>query len=84
MQVFAVFGMADSVKAFDRAREQYPANHKLIDAHSFLVAAQGMTTQDVATSIGLDKETGIVIAVAAFWGFHNRDTWEWMSVKEKA
>ena len=84
MQVFAVFGMTDSAKIIRQAQEKYPNDHKPIDANSFLVAARGMTSQEVAESIGLDKERGIVVAVTAYYGFHNRDIWEWMGIKERA
>lgn len=84
MQVFAVFGMADSEEVFKRAQLRFPHHYRQIDSAVFLVAAVGMTTQDVAVQLGVTEERGIVFAMGAYYGFHDRGTWEWIDLMAKS
>ena len=68
----------------------FPGRYYVVDNDILLVAASGLTTQEVAQGLGISDEVGgvvqrgIVIAVLAYWGYHDKPLWEWMAVKERA
>ena len=90
MQIFAIFGIGDVPRVRAAIEQEYPKNHIPVDATSFLVAASGLTTQQVAESIlgssepDAQRTSGVVVAFGGYYGFFNPNLWEWISVKVAA
>ncbi len=87
MQVFAAFSLADPASVRKCANEQYSGDWYETEQGAFFIATSGETTRQVASKIGLGDdaaETGVVVPVTSYWGRHNRELWEWISVKMSA
>ena len=87
MQVFVVFGLGSSQAVQGNIVKSFPNDYLTIDSTTFLVACQGMTAQQLATVLGMGDEvalTGIVVPIHTYWGRHNTNTWEWISVKSQS
>ena len=86
MQVFAVFGVNPSGRFAENLESTYPGNYFKVDENAFLVAANGETSQEVSDKLGIGAGdsgvAGVVIPVYNFWGFHDRQTWEWLAAHE--
>ncbi len=84
MQVFAVFGVSSSDVIAKALAEHYPNDHLEVEGDSFLVAAAGVTSKDLATRLGIEPgadSLAIVAPVYQFWGCHHANVWEWINVK---
>ena len=89
MQVFAVFDVDDHHAMEKKLQERFPEDHLVVSSPqrhgrgSFFVAANGLTTKDLAERLGLlnDDQRGIVVPVTTYWGRHDPTTWEWINVK---
>ena len=87
MQVFAAFSLADSGSMKKSVDENYSGEYYETKQGAFFITTNGETTRQVATKIGLGDEpagTGVVVPVTSYWGRHNRELWEWSSVKLNA
>jgi hypothetical protein len=65
----------------------FPDNHFIVSGHHWLIVANGMTSQEIATTLGLGDGTtgtGIVYATANYWGRANPQIWEWIRAKMSA
>ena len=82
MQVFAVFDVSDPTSVKAALEQNFPGNYYQIGTSTFFVATVGKTTRQVAEVIGLDGDRRLVVVpVASYWGVHNAELWEWLSVK---
>ena len=82
MQVFAIVGMNDPQRVLRKLEEKYPTRHLVVDGGCYLVAASGVTTQELADDLlESNQQTVIAIAVNAYWGHHRPNVWEWIAVK---
>ena len=84
MQVFAVFdvSMPDRVKS--RLDEKFPDDYFQSGHSTFFVATTGKTTRQMAHEIGVENRgdgRAVIVPVSSYWGVHNSDLWEWISVK---
>ena len=90
MQVFAVIKVTAPSLVKAKIAERYADNYYEVDEETLFVAAQGETTRQVATNIGLgegdpeDLSSGIVIPVTSYWGRYNPELWEWINVKQRS
>ena len=89
MQIYAVFSTLDYEhdQIVQRAKAQYTAPNVFTIPSGILVASPGETSQEVASNLGIgndkDNFTGVVVMVNYYWGFHNKDLWEWMAARSK-
>jgi hypothetical protein len=85
MQVFVVFGVNPSQSVQETVvKAAFPNDHLIIDNTTCLVACNGMTVKQLADTLGMGDErsqAGIVSTLDTYWGRHNSNTWEWISVK---
>lgn len=83
MTVFAIMAPAAS-PGLQAAIERSFANNflKLAD-NEWLVAANDLTTQQIGERLGPKGENGkfVVVSVVSYWGYHDRNIWEWLKVK---
>lgn len=87
MQVFAVFDVSNPEWMKKHLSTQYPDDHFFSEPSTFFIAVRGKTTRQLGDEIGFDGShdiRGIIVPVTSFWGIHNRDLWEWISVKMNA
>ena len=87
MQVFAAFSLVDLGSVKKSADKHYGGDYYETEQGALFIATNGETTRQVASKIGLGDEptgTGIVVPVTSYWGRHNRELWEWISVKLNA
>ena len=88
MAIFAIVGVGDPDYVHDRLKEHFPEAFYVAGNHVFFVATDNFTTRQVAERLGLSGETdeirGVVLLVTSFYGYHDRDLWEWIQVKHRA
>ena len=86
MQVFAIFDVSNPQKVEIGLMKHYPTNFYRAGDTTFFVATRGETTKQVAENIGFGDDpapvTGVIVPVVTYWGRHNRELWEWISVKQ--
>lgn len=86
MQVFAIFDVSNPQKVETGLMEHYPTNFYRAGDTTFFVAALGETTQQVARNLGFEDDstpaTGVIVPVVTYWGRHDRQLWEWISIKQ--
>ena len=80
MQVFAIFDVSNPDRIRGRIKTQFSEYYDC-GTNSFFVADTNKTTQQIAESVGLDQERGIVMPVTSFWGYHDSELWEWIGIK---
>ncbi|MEP9370608.1 hypothetical protein [Mesorhizobium sp. KR1-2] len=53
-----------------------------VAAGQILVAVEGLTTEQVAQKVGPDGANGqyMVMPVTNYWGWHDKNLWEWLKV----
>lgn len=77
-------GLGDATVLKEKVEEQFLDNYYTIDEDKWLVAAEGLTTKDVAAKLGMAKTggtRGIVISIAGYNGLAPADIWEWLKAK---
>ena len=88
MAIFAIVGVANPDLVKDRLEKHFAGSIYVAGERVFFVAAAGRTTREIGEMAGLSPETdatrGIVLSVTSYWGFHDRELWEWMQVKHNA
>ena len=90
MQVFAVFKVADPGRVMAGISKHYSSSYYQAGDDVFFIATEGETTRQLATKVGLGDDnpagvtSGIVVPVTSYWGRHNAELWEWISVKQSS
>lgn len=82
MTIFAIIAPAAN-DALKKAVESHFPKHLEFSPGQFVVAVEGMTAQQVVLQIdGKDGTKGkfVVFSVAAYWGYHDKTLWEWLTV----
>ena len=87
MQVYAIFQVSNPARVKAGVQEHYPDDYYIVGHDTFFVATQGETTRRVADKLGFgmkdsNSTNGIVIPVTNYWGRHDAELWEWISVKQ--
>lgn len=87
MGVFAVIasndtGPLESIIQSKIAEQDY---HK-VDPHTWLVSSPGsvVTPKELSDFLGVSSGAAgrvMVLHVTTYYGFHSRETWDWLSVK---
>lgn len=82
MSIFAIIAPAGDARLTAAIDRVFPGRHLQFSPGQFVVSTTGLTSQQIAQSIGADGSVGkfVVFSVASHWGFHNKDLWEWLTV----
>lgn len=85
MPVFAIVSTSDPAKIRTVLNNKFAENHiQLPRGSGWLVFAPNATAQEVSNQLGVsegESGTGIVFAIAGYWGRAPTNVWEWLSVK---
>jgi hypothetical protein len=81
MAAFAVVAPTDNYLITSAIQRSFP-RHFQISPGQFVVAASGLTAQQVAEQIGMNGISGqfAVFSIAGFFGYHRQDLWEWLTL----
>lgn len=81
MAAFAVLAPPENTLIAGAIQRRFPNNFN-ISPGQYVVAATGLTAQQVAEHIGIDGSAGqfAVFSIAGFFGYHRKDLWEWLTV----
>lgn len=85
MSVFFVATTEEGTGIDREIEKQFPDDFRKITNTQWLVSDQA-TTKEVCDKIGASSgEFGqiIVLRVDAYYGWHNRDLWDWLAIKKK-
>ena len=90
MNIFAVLGTRSEQRpeVIQLAQSNYSEPNVYIVQDGIFLASDGQTTQEVARQLGIGDDnnnyTGVVVMVAHYWGYHDRDLWEWIVARSKS
>ena len=90
MQVFAVVGTRSEQRqrVIQLAQSKYTVPNVYVVHDGIFVASDGQTTKEVSRTLGIgdddNNDTGVVAMVDHFWGYHDRDLWEWIRARSKS
>ena len=90
MQIFAVTGTLDEQreKIVELARNGYSEANIYIASNAVFVASGGETTKEVSVRLGIGDEktnySGVVIMVNYYWGYYDKELWEWIAARSKS
>ena len=90
MQIFAVVGILDDQRAhvIQLAKEHYGKENVYVVPNGAFIASDGETTKEVSLKLGIGDESkaysGIVVMVQYYWGYHNKELWEWITAKSRS
>lgn len=87
MQLFAISDMDKPDVVLGKVKEHYHDNYYNPDRGTIFVASNGETSKEVAQKVGIidpKLSSGIVILISGYWGHHDKQLWEWLSIKGKA
>jgi len=84
MSAFAIISIKPNSALDGAVQTHYPtASHRVAD-NVWLVADNGLTTQEVCARLGIDAggiTNVMAIKVDSYWGRAPKTIWEWLSVK---
>ena len=82
MSIYAVFLNDPDDEAWARVNEHWNGRQYILSDHLAFVAPEETTlTEEIANTIGINKDggvVGIVIESSGHFGFNNPGLWEWM------
>lgn len=87
MAVFAVIASSNPEQMSALIAEKIPPQdyHQIDDKSWFVSSPEGVVTpKELSDFLGISKgDAGrvIILHVSSYYGFHNRNTWDWLSVK---
>jgi hypothetical protein len=81
MTIFAIISPAANPALGAAVQAHFPKNLEYAPGQ-FVVSVGAMTAQQVSNRIAPDGSKGkfVVFSVAAYWGHHDKNLWEWLSV----
>jgi hypothetical protein len=84
MTVFAILSDAGNERAKGKILELFPAAFQIAPGQH-AVSATGLTASQIAAQIGANGELGrfVVFAISSYWGYHNKELWEWLKVNSE-
>lgn len=69
----------------ERIAAHYVDNYYQVDDNTWLIAS-GETSQKVAETLDISEGqlgTFLIVALSTYWGWHNKDVWEWIELNSK-
>ena len=90
MQIFAVVGILDDQRAhvIQLAKKRYGKENVYVAPNAAFIASDGETSKEVSRNIGIGDDdydyTGVVVMLQYYWGFHNKQLWEWITAKSRS
>ena len=87
MQLFAIFGVRDDQRGgiVELAETRYSVPNVYSIPNGLFIASDGETTQEVCSKLGIGGTengmrgfNGVVVMVNYYWGYHDKELWEWM------
>lgn len=83
MEILAVVAIGDATKLVTAVQEKYPQEHTQVTHNVYLVAGGGIA-KDVSDRLGISEGisgTGLVFAMAGYFGYASNAIWEWVKLK---
>lgn len=81
MAVFAIIATPDNNLIADAIGRNFP-RHFQFGPKQYVVAADGLTAQQVSERLGLNGTAGqfVAFSIAGHFGFYRKDLWEWLTL----
>ncbi len=90
MQIFAVVGILDDQRALviQLAKGHYGKENVYVVPNGAFIASDGETTKEVSLNIGIGDDehnyNGVVVMMQYYWGYHDKELWEWITAKSRS
>jgi hypothetical protein len=84
MAAFAIISQSPNPALQARIIEIYPNAYHTVSATAWLIAASGVTTQEICTALTIQSggiSGVIVLKIDSYYGFASKAIWEWLAVK---
>lgn len=80
MPTFAIIAPTADSRLTAAVQRVFPGKNFEFAAGQFVAAKSGQTAAQIAEQIGTNDQVGhyVVFSVAAYWGYHRKDLWEWL------
>ena len=85
MNIFAIIPTSENSNLPEQIKRVFASNHYELPHGEWLVAFGG-TTREASDLLGIsDGQYGsaVIFLVMNYWGFADKNIWEWIAVKEK-
>jgi hypothetical protein len=82
MTIFAIIAPSGDPRLQVAVEREFPNKHLEFAPGQFVAASEaGLTTAQVAQNLGTNEQIGqyVVFSVGAYWGYHRKDLWEWLT-----
>ena len=79
--IYLIVLQEPSEHAWHRLAQTWTSKYVIDDRTALVCTPPSSTSQEVSAVLGMDGEhnvRGIVVQMDRFFGFHNRDIWEWI------
>lgn len=88
MPLFALISPADNPALEKAVGDKFKDRFFKVAPGQFIVSPDNATTQEVAEELGIPSNKSnlgsvMVLAIANYTGWHNRNLWEWMAAQSK-
>jgi hypothetical protein len=81
MPVFAIIAPWDDGRLALAVQNKFPQHYKF-SGGQYVVSTPGPTAHSVSDQLGTGLEVGnyVVFSVAGYWGYHDKNLWEWLTL----
>lgn len=83
--MYLIITQSDRPDLTEVIKSKFPDDYRVIAPAQWLVSAD-MTPQSLCTQLGANEGAFgriMVSAVGSYYGWHEKDLWNWLSLKEK-
>lgn len=84
MQISVVLSISESTELAARIERSFPGNYYTVSPTQWLIAAN-MTPKGIGDTLAIntgDCGKVMIAAITGRWGWHNKDLWDWIGLKE--
>jgi hypothetical protein len=85
MNIFIAVPTESNPALRSRIESEFPSDSYALPNGEWLIAFGG-TTKELSDRLGVSQGqcgAAVVLSVANYWGFADKNLWEWIAVKEK-